>query len=102
MPELDGVETTRIIRRLHPEYNDVPIIALTANVVSGAKEMFISEGMNDIVAKPIEMKSIVSKLRYWLPENKQIFVGTLIKLDNSADANDFEIPGLIWTPRDGL
>ena len=94
MPELDGVETTRIIRRLHPEYNDVPIIALTANVVSGAKEMFISEGMNDIVAKPIEMKSIVSKLRYWLPENKQIFVGTLIKLDNSADANDFEIPGL--------
>lgn len=70
MPELDGVETTRIIRRLHPEYSDVPIIALTANVVDGAREMFLSEGMNDFVAKPIEVKIIVSKIKKWLPAEK--------------------------------
>lgn len=70
MPELDGVETTRIIRHLHPAYDDVPIIALTANAVDGAKDMFLSEGMNDFVAKPIEMKTIVSKINKWLPSEK--------------------------------
>ena len=70
MPELDGVETTHIIRRLHPEYNDVPIIALTANAVEGTKEMFCQEGMNDFVAKPIELRILVAKLRQWLPIEK--------------------------------
>lgn len=70
MPEVDGVETTHIIRRLLPNYNDVPIIALTANAIGGAREMFINEGMNDFVAKPIEVRDIVSKLRKWLPQDK--------------------------------
>ena len=70
MPELDGVETTRIIRRFHQEYNDVPIIALTANAVEGTKEQFCSEGMNDFVAKPIELRILVSKVRQWLPIEK--------------------------------
>lgn len=70
MPEIDGVETTHIIRRFHKEYDDIPIIALTANAVSGTKEMFIREGMNDFVAKPIEMRTILSKLRTWLPKHK--------------------------------
>lgn len=70
MPEVDGIEATHIIRRLVPSYNDVPIIALTANAIGGAKEMFIAEGMNDFVAKPIEIKDIVGKLRRWLPKEK--------------------------------
>jgi len=72
MPELDGVETTHIIRRFHPEYNDVPIIALTANAVEGTKEMFCREGMNDFVAKPIELRMLVSKVKQWLPPEKII------------------------------
>lgn len=70
MPEVDGIEATHIIRRLIPGYAEVPIIALTANAVGGAKEMFIREGMNDFVAKPIETKTIVAKIRKWLPEEK--------------------------------
>lgn len=70
MPELDGVETTHIIRRFHSEYDDVPIIALTANAVDGVKEMFLQEGMNDFVAKPIEVKSLVAKVKQWLPVEK--------------------------------
>ena len=70
MPELDGVETTHIIRRFHQEYNDVPIIALTANAVEGTKEMFCREGMNDFVAKPIELRMLISKVRQWLPIEK--------------------------------
>lgn len=70
MPEVDGVEATHIIRRLVPSYNDVPIIALTANAIGGAREMFIKEGMNDFVAKPIDVKDTVAKLRKWLPKEK--------------------------------
>ncbi|MBP5249380.1 MAG: PocR ligand-binding domain-containing protein [Lachnospiraceae bacterium] len=69
MPDMDGVETTRIIRRLHPSYDDVPIIALTANAVNGAKELFLREGMNDFVAKPIEVRFLVAKVKQWLPQN---------------------------------
>lgn len=70
MPQMDGVETTRIIRRFHEEYNDVPIIALTANAVEGTKEMFCQEGMNDFVAKPIEIRMMVATVKKWLPESK--------------------------------
>lgn len=70
MPELDGVETTHIIRRFHPEYNDVPIIALTANAVAGTRDMFLSEGMNDFIAKPIELRTLISKVKQWLPVEK--------------------------------
>lgn len=70
MPELDGVETTHIIRRFHPEYDDVPIIALTANAVEGTKEMFCREGMNDFVAKPIELRMLAAKVKQWLPIEK--------------------------------
>lgn len=70
MPELDGVETTHIIRRFHEKYCDIPIIALTANAVQGTKEMFLKEGMNDFVAKPIELRTLVSKVKKWLPHEK--------------------------------
>lgn len=70
MPELDGVETTHIIRSFHPEYNEVPIIALTANAVEGTRDMFFRAGMNDFVAKPIEVRMLVSKVKQWLPVEK--------------------------------
>lgn len=70
MPELDGIETTRIIRRFHEEYDNVPIIALTANVMEDMQAMFLVEGMNDFVAKPIELEVIVDKIKQWLPSKK--------------------------------
>lgn len=76
MPEIDGIETTHIIRRFHKEYEEVPIIALTANAVFGIKEMFIQEGLNDFIAKPIEVRILVSKLKRWLPKAKLKNVNT--------------------------
>jgi len=70
MPKIDGVETTHIIRRFHKEYDNVPIIALTANAVGDAKKMFLAEGMNDFIAKPIEVRVLMTKLRQWLPKDK--------------------------------
>lgn len=70
MPEMDGVETTHIIRRMLGKNGEVPIIALTANAVDGVREMFIQEGMDDFVAKPIELKVMSAKLKKWLPAEK--------------------------------
>ncbi len=96
MPEIDGIETTRIIRRLHKEYNDVPIIALTANAVDGTKEMFLEEGMNDFIPKPIEVRTIMSCLKHWLPAEKiQPATGVIqSKSDSAEDADDIQIEGL--------
>lgn len=70
MPELDGIETTEIIRSQHEEYDYVPIIALTANVMEEMQSIFLVKGMNDFVAKPIESKVIIAKLKQWLPAKK--------------------------------
>ena len=81
MPGVDGVETTHIIRRLIVGYEDVPIIALTANAIGGTKEMFLQEGMNDFVAKPIEVTDIVAMIRKWLPKEKIIPVAVCTPQD---------------------
>ena len=83
MPEMDGVETTHVIRRMLGKNGEVPIIALTANAVDGTREMFIQEGMNDFVAKPIELKVITSKLKKWLPPEK-IRKGSIVKTEEKA------------------
>ena len=59
MPGFDGVETLKKIRELQNGlYQDLPVIALTANTVSGAREMFHSEGFTEFVPKPIERTGI--------------------------------------------
>ncbi len=59
MPEMDGIETTKRIRQMEEEYfKNVPIIALTANAVNGAREMFLKEGLQDFVSKPIDMEEL--------------------------------------------
>lgn len=72
MPELDGIETLHLIRAEESEYmKKVPVIALTANVVHGIREMFISEGFNDFIAKPIDMMILNSVLKKYIPIEKQ-------------------------------
>lgn len=70
MPGLDGIDTTKIIRELLPDKQNTVIIALSANVMESAREAFAAAGMNDFVAKPIEIRKITSKIRKWLPAEK--------------------------------
>ncbi len=72
MPGMDGIEATRAIRDNILSAADTPIIALTANVAEGSMEMFIKAGMADLIAKPIDVKQLNSKLREWLPDDKII------------------------------
>lgn len=68
MPELNGIDTLQKIRELpNPLMKELPVIALTANVVNGAKEMFLDAGFDDYIAKPIEIDRIERSLKTFLP-----------------------------------
>ncbi|MCL1823034.1 MAG: transporter substrate-binding domain-containing protein [Oscillospiraceae bacterium] len=70
MPEMDGIETTEKIRSFGGKFVKIPIIALTANAVHGAKDMFLTRGFNGFVSKPIEVLALADALRSWLPKEK--------------------------------
>jgi CheY-like chemotaxis protein/HPt (histidine-containing phosphotransfer) domain-containing protein len=74
MPEMDGMEAANIIRGMPSEdgrYQRVPIVALTANALAGMKEMFIKNGMDDYIAKPIDTNRLAAVLEKWIPKEKQ-------------------------------
>lgn len=54
-------------------YATVPILALTANAVTGMREMFMDNGMQDYITKPVEGVRLISTMRKWLPQDKLIF-----------------------------
>ncbi len=64
MPEMDGYEATRAIRR-RPEFANLPIVAMTANAMAGDREKALSAGMNDHVAKPIDPAKVYDTIRRW-------------------------------------
>jgi CheY-like chemotaxis protein len=77
MPGMDGIEATAAIRAWEkeqaPEFpKETPIVALTANALSGMKNMFLERGFNDYLAKPIEMPKLHQILKEWIPREKQI------------------------------
>lgn len=75
MPEMDGVETLHKIRQKPGlYYQSLPIIAFTANAIGGAREMFMSEGFNDFIAKPIELSVLERILRRYIPSQMQIVI----------------------------
>jgi len=67
MPEMTGTEAVKVIRELGIT---VPIIALTASAVIGAKEMMLEAGMDDYLAKPIIKLELLQMLKKWLPIDK--------------------------------
>jgi HPt (histidine-containing phosphotransfer) domain-containing protein len=68
---MDGIEAAAHIRSLPGErYKTLPIIALSANAVQGARELFIEAGMNDFLAKPIDADYLNRALQQWLPPEK--------------------------------
>jgi signal transduction histidine kinase/DNA-binding response OmpR family regulator len=70
MPEMDGIEATAMIRKLGEEYKNLKIIALSANAIQGAREMFLHNGFDGFVSKPIEIHSLIKTLIECLPSEK--------------------------------
>jgi CheY-like chemotaxis protein len=72
MPVMDGIEAAAEIRQLEGDYfRQVPIIALTANAISGMREMFLQSGFNDYLAKPIEISKLNELMEKWIPQEKR-------------------------------
>lgn len=70
MPEMNGIDTLEAIRKLpDPYFAKLPIISLTANVVNGAREMFLNAGFDDYISKPIEVERIERALKTFLPRD---------------------------------
>ncbi|MDR2604353.1 MAG: response regulator [Desulfovibrio sp.] len=73
MPEMDGVETTRAVRETCGERGrTLPVVALTANAVSGVRAMFLENGFNDFLPKPIETAGLEAVLQRWIPAGKRL------------------------------
>ena len=70
MPEMDGIETLRKIRIRHLIPGDTVIIALTANAISGVKEMYLNEGFDDYISKPIEPPVLENVLTKYLAADR--------------------------------
>jgi signal transduction histidine kinase/CheY-like chemotaxis protein len=83
MPEMDGIEACAAIRarekertpefpKESPEAGETPIIALTANAVSGMRELFIEKGFTDYITKPIEISRMDFIISKWIPREKRV------------------------------
>ncbi len=82
MPVMDGVQTLHAIRKLEGNPSrDVPVIALTANAVAGARELYLKEGFQDYLTKPIDADKFENLLIEYLPDN-------VVYLTNNRDISD--------------
>lgn len=76
LPGMDGIEVTRMLRN-EPEFSskaNIPVIAMTAFAMAGDKEKYLATGMNDFIAKPVEMDKLVATLEKYLakPSERQL------------------------------
>jgi len=73
MPELDGIETVKIIRSdISSKYaHSIPIIALTANAIIGNDKMFLENGFQDYLTKPIDMTKLDAILQKWVRDKEK-------------------------------
>jgi CheY-like chemotaxis protein len=72
MPGMDGIEATARIRSLPGErFRSLAIIMLTANAIAGMREMFLSKGLDDYLAKPIEISKLNELMEKWIPNGKK-------------------------------
>lgn len=65
MPNMDGLQATKLIRTINAHYKNIPIIALTAHAMKGEKERLLNEGMDDYLTKPISQTQLQESIQEW-------------------------------------
>ncbi|MDJ0624342.1 MAG: response regulator [Desulfocapsaceae bacterium] len=87
MPEVDGLEATRRIRKKYSSVLDheIPIIALTAHALAKDRDICLSAGMNDYIAKPVSPESLIATLEKYIPISSQHFGEETVTMDNKEE-----------------
>ncbi|MCP3955299.1 MAG: response regulator [Desulfobacterales bacterium] len=93
MPEVDGYVATRTIRKI-PGCTDLPIIAMTADAMTGAQEKCIEVGMNDYVAKPIDTRQLFSTLARWIRYRPKVPAVDPTDPGPEQPVSNFKLPGI--------
>jgi signal transduction histidine kinase/CheY-like chemotaxis protein len=107
MPGMDGIEAMETIRAWKKEQEkpdgtqqkEIAIVALTANAVSGMREMFIEKGFNDFLAKPIDVSKLDEILARWIPKEKR---QTNMGDDHGNDASSRSQSGIVLPAIPGI
>jgi signal transduction histidine kinase/CheY-like chemotaxis protein len=101
MPEMDGLAATDLIRKQGVEngsneyYRNLPIIMLTANAVAGQREMFLKNGINEFLSKPIDVGKLNKVLETWIPQEKREKNAAPAETKESPPSGDLPaIPGI--------
>jgi CheY-like chemotaxis protein len=105
MPEMDGMEATQLIRGVDSDYaRNIPIIALTANALAGNEQMFLDNGFNAFLPKPINILKLDEAVKKWmvsghsrLPVREKQGAA-----DHEGESGRGEIPGVNMNARDYL
>ncbi|MCU7834075.1 MAG: response regulator [gamma proteobacterium symbiont of Taylorina sp.] len=96
MPVMDGYEATHLLRK-QEQFKDLPILAMTANAMLGDKEKVIEAGMNDHIAKPINIKDMFTTMAKWIaPSNppSAIHIKNTESTDNDKSQEDEPFPSI--------
>jgi CheY-like chemotaxis protein/HPt (histidine-containing phosphotransfer) domain-containing protein len=93
MPVLDGYETTRALREM-PHLKELPVIALTANAMEGDRSRVIAAGMNDHIAKPLDVALMFETLARWVRPPRAAEVPIAPAVQPSADDPLARLPGI--------
>ena len=97
MPVMDGIEATHLIR----QSTGIPIVAMTAHAMPGDRDRFLSEGMDDYLAKPVELKQLVEVLAKWVPGRDGGDTAPGNAAGHPAGRGDFRRGGGVAAPRGG-
>jgi CheY-like chemotaxis protein len=89
MPDLDGNETTRLIRGL-PEGADLPVVFLTAKAMPGDRESSLAAGASDYVTKPVDLDALLVRIASWVGPGARSGPVPGDAAGNAPDATDDE------------
>lgn len=100
MPDMDGVETFHRIKKMEGCINaDTPVVILTANAISGARDQYMSEGFNDYLTKPIDTDKLEAMIGELIPDNKKRASSKKQKDNKAKETFEIDLPyidGVEW------
>ncbi|MCL1884193.1 MAG: response regulator [Defluviitaleaceae bacterium] len=98
MPGMDGIEATALIREIDSDYaRKIPIIAFTANAIVGNEEMFLNEGFQAYISKPIDLSRLDAIIRKWVrnadKEAEMHSAHKIVPIEQEQESNEISIKG---------